>query len=190
MKKGGKGIYHNEMEYLLTSLLSTNIAQGAGLSIVLCYVIITTSQSRINKEPVGQPYTPAARKLLPATKKKILTSPSTMYVRFLTWRNVVRRCAEVVLTYVSLFACNVNPPAHSLQSPHTERSVTVGSGSNWHSDTGHRGAESKSKNPSVRLFHRPLSIAPLQLHLQNVKYLNFQLRSGTCNVSSLVLSEI
>jgi hypothetical protein len=85
MKKGDEGIYHNEMEYLLTSLLSTNIAQGAGLSIVLCYVIMMTSQSWIiNKEPVGQPYIPAARKVLPATKKKSLTSPSTKYVCFLT----------------------------------------------------------------------------------------------------------
>jgi len=55
-------------EYLLTSLLSTNIAQGAGLSIVLSYIINMTGQSRIiNKEPVGQPYIQAARKLLPAT---------------------------------------------------------------------------------------------------------------------------
>jgi len=102
------------MEYLLTLLLSTNVAQGAGLSIVLCYVIITTGQSRIiNKEPVGQPYIRAARKLLPATKNKSLISPSTMYVCFVTWSNAVGRCAEVVLTSVSPFACNVTPPVYS-----------------------------------------------------------------------------
>jgi len=131
-RKGGEGIYHNEMEYLLTSLLSTNIAQGAGLSIVLCYIINMTGQSRIiNKEPVGQPYIQAARKLLPATKKNEVWLKSQHTVCMLS----DTKCSKA-MHRSRIGACylpspvTLNPPVYSLRSPRTEWSITVGSDSN------------------------------------------------------------